>query len=281
MRNVRELVDAINAGRKHTCSFRKIPSQASVPRWWVDLSMAAGNPVPNYYASEPLAAAVLDGTRGIFHGADKSPSRKYLSRFSIVGNSNNTAGQVKVLDYLLYYPFVDLDDNSGEQTMDNAVALPRYETGEGVMVMLVAVTPTVGGGSFFFNYLDQNGDPQVSPTISLSVAAANIASIATSEPATVAGGRLFLPLASGSTGVRSVTGVTVVSPGGGLGALVLVAPIADTAIRELGAPTETEFFTNRSVAPRIHDGAYLNMVTNCTTTILALVYVGSADFVWD
>lgn len=281
MRNVRELVDSITAGRRHTCSVRKVPSQAATARWWVDLSMAAGNPLPNYYASTPLVAATLDGTRGIYHGDDKAPSEMNLSRMAITTNVAAAVGPYKLMDYLLYYPFIDLDDTSGEQAMDNPVALQRYSDGAGVMAMLVAVAPTVGGGSFVFNYVDHNGDAQVSPTISLSTVAANIASIVTSEPATAAGGRLFLPLAPGSLGVRSVTGVTMISAGGGLASLVLVKPLADLAARELNAPAEIEFFSTRTAPPRILDGAYLNMVHNCAASPAGALISASLDFIWN
>lgn len=243
--------------------------------------MAAGNPLPNYYASTPLVAATLDGTRGLFHGADKAPSDKYLSRLAVTTNTASPIGPYKLLDYLLYYPFIDLDDTSGEQAMDNPVALPRYADGVGVMAMLVAVAPTVGGGSFVFNYVDHNGDAQVSPTITLSTTAANIASIVTSEPGVAAGGRLFLPLETGSLGVRSVTGLTVIGAGGGLAALVLVRPLADIATRELNAPVETEFFSTRTGPPKILDGAYLNMVHNCTSNPAGSLISGSLDFVWN
>ena len=57
MRNVRELVDSITAGRRHTCSVRKVPSQAATARWWVDLSMAAeGADLPFRYCNLEVKA---------------------------------------------------------------------------------------------------------------------------------------------------------------------------------------------------------------------------------
>ena len=75
----RDLILANQDGRTHFCSFRKAPSQASSALGWVDLSMAAGNPLPQYYAAAPLEAARLDGLRGIFHGADKAPATMHLT----------------------------------------------------------------------------------------------------------------------------------------------------------------------------------------------------------
>jgi hypothetical protein len=216
-RNVAALAAATESGRTHTCSFRKVPSQASTAGWWVDLSMAAGNPVPQYYAGTPLRALALTGAEGLWHGTDKSPATKHLTEIMLITPTAGLVGRYMLLDYLLCYPFVDLDSTDA-QSMDNTVVLPRYTDGAGVQVMLVAAYPTVGGGSFTFDYVNQSGVTKTSPTISFSTAAANIASVITSEPATSAGGLLFLPLASGDTGVRSITSVTLLGVHGGLGA---------------------------------------------------------------
>jgi hypothetical protein len=264
-------------GKVHTCSFRKAPSQTSTAGWWVDLSMAAGNPKPNYYASDPLVAAQLNGLNGIFHGDDASPAEKYLHNLSVCSPNAGLVGQYRLLDYLLYYPFVDLDSGD-EQVFDNAITLPRYTDGRGVMAMLVAVAPTVGGGSFTFNYTDHAGNAKTSPTISCSTAAANIASIVTSEQATAAGGRLFLPLASGSAGIRRIDSLTMASPAGGLASVVLVKPLAEFAIREINVASEFEFASMRTPAVRIQDGAYLNLVMNCAGTVASGTLTGFANF---
>lgn len=278
--NVGQYVDAHVNGAASFCSFRKIPSQASVSGWWVDLSMAAGNPVPNYYASEPLVAAVLSSFRGIFHGDDKSPYREFLTSWALMTPTAALVGRYKVMDYLLYYPFIDLD-STDEQVLDNTVVLPRYTDGVGVRAMLVAAAPTTGGGTFTYNYINQDGVSKTSPIQSLSVAAASIASIATSEQATVAGGNIFLTMASGDTGIRSITSVTMLTPGGGLGALVLVYPLADLAIREINTQTEIEFVRERMPCPRVYDGAYLGMIVNCAGSVAAGILTGNMRFAWN
>ena len=42
------------------------------------------------------------------------------------------------LDYLLYYPFIDMDAAGEDQTMTNGVTLPRFTDGAGVRMMAVA-----------------------------------------------------------------------------------------------------------------------------------------------
>ena len=278
-RNIRALGSAFDEGRTHSCSFRKVPSQASTAGRWVDLSMAAGNPVPNYYASAPLAASTLGAFQGIFHGDAKSPASKHLTELNLTTPTAALVGVYRLLDYLVYYPFVDLDDTDA-QVMDNTTPLPRYATGAGVRPMLVSVAPTIGGGSFTFDYVNQDGVSKTAPTQSFSVASANIASIITSERGTAAGGRVFLALADGDTGVRSITSWTNIVSNGGLGALVLAKPLADVAIREINTPAEMSWPNMQPGAPRIYDGAYLNFIMNCAATVAAGTLSGRASFAW-
>lgn len=278
-RNIAALAGAYDAGRVHSCSIRKVPSQTTVAGHWADLSMAAGNPKPQYYASTPLAAAVLDDFDGIFHGDDKSPSTKHLTHLGLMTPTAGLVGRYVLLDYLLYYPFVD-GDSLDEQPLDNTVTLPRYTDGDGVMLMAVASAPTAGGGAFTFNYVNQAGEARTSPTISCNTAATNIATLVTSEQAVAAGGQWFLPLLGGDRGVRSITSVTFSVASGGLIAFVLVKLLADLAIREVSTMAEREFVTQVPGAPRIYDGAYLGLIMNCAATIAAGQLAGYAKFAW-
>ena len=277
--NIRDYAAARDEGRTRSCSFRKVPSQASVAGWWVDLTMASGNPVPQYYASAPLVAAVLDGSRGIFHGFDVSPETLHLTELMLTTPTAGFVGRYMLLDYVLYYPFVDLDDLD-TQVLDNTITLPRYETGAGLRAMLVAAAPTTGGGSFSFTYINQDGIEQTAPTQSFSTAAANIASIITSEQATAAGGQPFLRLASGDTGIRSIVTWTNLGASGGLGAVALVKPLTDHVIREINTPSEITLVSMRPGAPRVVDGAYLGLIMNCAATVAAGLLVGRANFAW-
>jgi hypothetical protein len=278
-RNVGALAACEAAGRTHFCSIRKVPSQATVAGNWADLSMAAGNPKPQYYASTPLKFATLDGFDGIFHGDAKAPATKHLTHLGLMTPTAGLVGQYNLLDYVGYYPFVD-GDSLDEQSMDNAVTLPRYTDGDGLMVMAVASAPTAGGGAFTFNYVNQAGAARTSPAISCNVTATNIATLVTSEQAQVSGGRWFLPLLGGDTGVRSITSVTFSVASGGLVALVLVKPLATLAIREVSTMAEREFVTNLPGAPQVFDGAYLGLIANCAATIAAGQLAGYAKFAW-
>lgn len=279
-RSVREYADAFAAGRSHFCSFRKVPSQASVAGWWVDLSMAAGNPLPNYYASSPLVAATLDGDRGVFHGDDKAPGTMHICDTGLITPTAGLVGAYKVLDYLLYYPFVDGDDTD-TQVMDNTVTLPRYADGDGVQVMAVAVAPTTGSGQFTFDYINQAGVAKTSPVQFCSTTSASIASLATTQPA-VAGAPPgpFLTLAAGDTGVRQITSTVNLVPNGGLLSLVLVKPLVDHVVREINTASEVSYVNARPGPPIVQDGAYLNLIMNCAASVAAGTLAGHMRFVW-
>lgn len=275
----REYGDAVLSGARSFTSVRKVPSQASTAGWWVDLSMASGNPPPNYYASSPFVAATLDGLRGINHGADKTPSHMYLQRLALCTPTAGLVGRYMLLDYLLYYPFIDGDD-SDSQVMDNTTTLPRYTDGDGVQAMLVAVAPTTGGGTFNFTYINQDGIERTSPTQSYTTASASIASLATSQPAVAAGTGPFLKLADGDTGIQRVVSFQNVVVNGGLTSLVLVKPIVDAAILETNTFSEYEYGGIRPMSQRIYDGAYLNLIMNCAATVAAGTLTAHATFVW-
>jgi len=110
-RNVRAYADAIDTGQGWISSFRKVPAVTTIAGQWFDFSGAAGNPVPNYFASEPLAAATLEPYKGILHGPDVAPAKKYIHRVTTAIAGAAATGNVEQIfcDYLLYYPFIDMD----------------------------------------------------------------------------------------------------------------------------------------------------------------------------
>lgn len=288
-RNIRAYVDAKESGAYHMTAFRKVPSQATTAGNWCDLSMASGNPVPNFYASAPLEAATLGSLdrsevnyeRGIWHGADVSPAQKHLRNLVIMTSTANAVPSYwHLLDYLLYYPFIDMDAVGEAQEMVNTVTLPRYETGAGVRMMAVNVAPSVGGGQFFVTYTNQDGVAgRVTPTQFCS-AATNIATL-TATTSAPGGFQPFIPLQAGDTGVRSVQSITFTVANGGLMALVLVKPLRSITIRDVNAPTEKESIREIPDTPRIFDGAYLNLIgMTATGSIAGGMIAGYAEFVW-
>jgi hypothetical protein len=279
----RNLVDKqLDEGQYLTSSFRKVSTQATQAGTWADLSMSPGNPPTNFYASEPMVSAVLDGNRGIYHGQAVSPATKHLAKSLHLCDNATVAPSVFILcDYLLYYPFIDMDE-VGEQVLMNTVSLPRYESGEGVKVMLVAQGNYVGNQSFFITYTNQDGVSGRTSATVVSNVATFIGSLVNGSDTFGISGRTgpFIPLQGNDRGVRSIQSITFNGPNGGIGALVLVKPIAQTMLRELTAPVERDFFIDIPSMPRILDGAYLNYLILPSNTIAARAITGTLDLVW-
>jgi len=279
-RTLTDLNNAYENGQVHSCSFRKVFTATVTAGWWHDLSREAGFPLPNYYAATPLAAEVLDGQRGLFHGPNQSPATKWITKLGLVTPTAAALGQVKLLDYLLYYPFID-SATLDTQVLDNTNTLPRYTDGAGVQVMAVVVgAPTVTNGAFTFDYINQDGVAKTSPIQGTAGTLASVGNLYCSAPASnVNTLGPFLKLASGDTGVRSITSVTFSVATGGLITLVLVKPLMDTLTLEINVPYETAVCINKPITP-VLDGAYLNLIFRPTGAVTTATIAGYAEFVW-
>jgi hypothetical protein len=285
-KSINAYVDAQLSGAFTITSFRKAPTQVNTAGNWMDMSMAAGNPVPNYYAATPLQAAKLSTQEGIYHGPGVLPSKKFLRSISVYSTTANAAPSTWFLmDYLMYYPFIDMDAVGDVQSMINVdafsqpITLDRYTTGAGVRMMMVNVSPTTGGGQFSVTYVNQDGVTKTTPN-HFCTAATNIATL-TPTTQNASGFMPFLSLAEGDSGVRSVTSVTFTVANGGLASLVLVYPLRTLRIREANVPTEVESLLHAPDLPQVQDGAYLNFIGNTPTGSLAATnFVGMAEFAW-
>lgn len=280
-KSINAYVDAYNNGACTISSFRKAPSQANTVGIWMDMSMAGGNPVPNYYAASPLVANKLDTQAGIYHGPGVSPRKKFLRQMSVFSTSANAVASTWfLLDYLLYYPFIDMDAIGEEQVMTNTLTLDRYTDGAGVRMMMVNVAPTLGGGQFTISYVNQDGVTKTTPNQFCATTGLNIATLTTTSQSGV-GWMPFVELAAGDSGVRSVNSITFSAANGGLCALVLVKPLRNFRIREANVATEVESLLHAPDLPQIQDGAYLNLIgMSHTGSLVSTVFAGMAEFTW-
>jgi hypothetical protein len=259
---ISEIADAEKNGKTRYSTWRKSPTQTTTAGVWFDLSMSPGNPVPQYYAASPAISVQMkqstDG--GLFHSGAVSPLNKFL-RSTMVMTLTSTAlpMTMMLLDYLLYYPFID-EGTTDEQALTNSVALPRYTNGAGVQVMAISVAARTGGQSFRIKYTNQDGvTDRISQTVVQNTATAN-GHIVTSSTATANGNSPFIPLQIGDTGVRSIQSVTMVGADVGLFTLVLVKPLCQTMIRGIDAPVEKDYLLEGAEMPLIYDDAYLNWI---------------------
>lgn len=283
--NVAELVDTEELV-SHLVSFRKVPAVTTTAGVWFDYSMAPGNPAPQYYASAPLEARSLSrsGDGGLNHAGPVTPKTKYLRKLLV---SCVTAGgsvqRLRLLDYLLYYPFVDMG-TADEQVMTNTVSLPRYTSGDGVQMMAVLVAPHgLASDSFTVTYTNQDGVAGRSTgMVGMTTASASNGVILTTQTAAVNRVGPFLPLQGTDRGVRSIESVQCLNGTDvGLFTMVLVKPLADISIREITAPAEVDYWVDRAGAmPVIEDDAYLNFITMAAGSLSSAALNGLATFTW-
>lgn len=300
-RNVKQWVDAnITDGKNWFSTFRKVPPSGAITiaGQWFDYSTAGGVPLPNYYASEPQKSAVVDVTKGIYVPS-VLPDYQFLSCITTMSGASGvtvTTSQKQtlfLLDYLLYYPFFDLDAVAEVQdTTGSTVALPRYTTGARVQMMLVTQSATTGGGSYQITYTNSAGvGGRVTPTI-YCPAASPSGALMTGIGAAAAVSP-FCPLQAGDSGVRSVESITMLDANGGLAAIVLVMPLQMTFVNEecrlpTSSPTENygdafqiRRITMQSGSPRIYDGAVLGFIgLTFAGSIASSQLVGYIETIW-
>lgn len=275
-KNYKAFVDAHESGQTHFTYFRKQQSFATASHW-VDMSMASGSPPPNFYASDPLTAAVLPRSKGIYCGDDVSPKSKYLVEW---GMSSLLVGPVFLADYLLYYPFIDLG-NTTEQVMDNSVMLPRYEDGAGVEMMMVVQAPTNTGVSLSIQYINADGAAR-SVSAYINNGSVNISGIPTAfAGSTFVTAGPFVRLSRPNEGVRRITAANPLAPVDGLVSLVLVKPLAASQVYENNTWREQSFTGRSGSAPRILDGAILNMIYSARGNAAGSGITGYLKTVWN
>lgn len=285
-RSVRNLIESeVDLGQSHYATWRKSPTQVTGSGVWFDLALSPGNPPPFYYASSPLEAFPIykSVNGGLNHGQNVSPAQKVLRKvLAMTVTATALPMNIKILDYLMYYPFVDESLDGEEQFMTNTETLPRYTDGAGVQIMAVVVAGHATGltQSFVCSYTNQDGVPgRVTTPVFLNNQFVNGTIITTSLNVAGTAGP-FLPLQSGDTGVRSIESLTMTGSDVGLMTLVLVKPLAQMSIRGKDAPVEVDYLKDFSQLPVIYDDAYLNMICCPVGTLAATAIHGEITTSW-
>lgn len=282
IRGIKDLVDAELDGKVRQYTWRKTPTNnLSGNGVWYDLAYASGMPTPNYYigsiGTSTLLRQSVDG--GLYHGADVSPSEKYLRLTTSLCTSSTPLPMTMMLcDYLMFYPFID-EGTTDEQVLTNTVTLPRYSGGQ---IMAVSQAPRGATGAYFtVNYTNQDGvSGRITTARQFNFAGTN-GEIVTSATALTGSSGPFIRLMDGDSEVRSIESVTMLTPDVGLFALVIVKPLATTVIREITAPVEKDYFLYNGIIPQIKDDAFLGwLISPANSGIASSVITGDLKVIW-
>jgi len=293
-KNLREWVDADDAGQYHITQFRKAASAtATTTSAWTDYSYYAGSPAANFYASSPLAAAEVETDRGIYVPT-VSPAKQYLrnlklmSAASAAASTANGRQQIILADILMYYPFVDTDAVGEQQDLTTSITLPRYDHAR---VIAVGQSAAATAGAFTFSYTNQDGTSGRTSQAHNTFAVAAGGQVVASSVGSAASYHPYCSLAAGDYGVKSIQSVTFTAGGGGLMCLVLVRPILTAYITQecrrdatpisFGACDEFASVINHA-PPQIIDGARLGIfAAGHAGSLASSVLVGILETTWN
>jgi len=296
-KNYRTLVSDVTGGNWGLCQYRKaVSATATITGQWYDYSYAPGMPVANYYAASPTTAETLDSTKGLAipRLPDKTVYLKSWCAMSLAASVTSTTNQnqhLMLLDYLLYYPFVDADAAGDLQEMTNVKTLPRYTTDKYLQMMVVSQSATFGGGNFTVTYDNQDGVEKTTPII--YCAAAQPPGALVSAIANAASTAPFVELASGDTGVTRVKSVTMGANNGGLFCIVIVKPLVNNWVREEVRRRTTTVIASYGDAamvesgilnagyPEIKNGAFLGIIGRGQGgSVASSILTGYIEYIW-
>ena len=283
MRTQADINAAYEAGRYLYSSYNKNITVTMGVGVAQDLSGLPGNPVAQYYLGAVGTSTGLYRSTdwGLNHGQNVD-TKKYLHTVLLNTVTAMTPITVRILDYLMFYPFIGMD--TGLQNLTNTITLPRYAAREGVQMMLVEQNPYTGSAQVQIGYTNQDGVAgRLTPIIRLNTAT-SIGTIATSERRTLGVTGNFCALQQGDYGVQSVETIEFVTGDTGVCAVVLVKPIVSLQIYETTAPCLFDLWFEMGVLPEIKNDAYLNMVVNPSGSLAgstANTIFGEITTIWD
>lgn len=295
-RNIKEYVEADDAGQTWFTSFRKaVSSTATITSGYIDYTYFAGTPSANFYASNPLESAVVEDVRGI-RIPSVAPATQHLKNLTMMtsaASATSTTNQrqdMMLCDYLLYYPFVDTDAVGELQEMINTVEIPRYEAGQ---VMAVAQSASSTIGQFTMTYTNQDGVSGRVCTNTFTQIVAGGGQLVSSG-LSGSGFNPFIGLQSGDSAVKSIESVTFTAAGGGLMALVIVKPLlrhflaqecrrtTSGNLESYGSASSIDSIIHKAGAPELKDGAILGLIAKGNAGSLASsILIGTLETVWN
>lgn len=284
-----DIATAYEMGRHHLQPFYKVwASTFNVANAWWDATLSGNLPRASYYAGDdmvftpyptkpdPLLPNEKYNHLSFFHGGNVTPAQKILRTITMHGSAANLAPSRYILcDYLGFVNGISWETNE-EQTINNTYTIPRYTDGLGVRAILVQLFGSNANAVYTINYRNTNN---IDVTTS-NIAANSLGTGGLQHGPTSGTYMPFIGLANGELGIKRVNSITVSSLGAGVAVLVLVKPLCEITFRDITAPAEIDFLTEKYETPVIYDDAKLNFLMTSGGSPAGLLTRGYMDFIW-
>ena len=258
---------------------------------WYDTSFLYGCPTSETFPGTALNATLFTSTNNpgfMSTGGNVSPSQKVLATIEAFGQAATAVPSwLLLVDQLMYYPAINLNTNL-QQNLVNNVTLPRYTTGNGVMMYFNVTAGTTGATATAlhatgFNYTNSYGSTgRVIPGTVSFVASSIVPAIPHASVAQNTFGP-FIPLDAGDQGVQSVQNIQfTVSCGTACTVnLILCKPLAAIPLTTIWVPQSRNFVFDMPSMPRIYDGACLNfLLFSGAATAASQQFNAMMTFIW-
>lgn len=287
-----QIIEALTHGQRFGTIWAKSPTTSAVVNNWYDLWGVVGNPSSGNYSGTSLTSRQFDETTtgSIWHGGDVSPATDHiLSAWAV---TSATTPNLMLTDRVLSYDACPFAANV-QQVCINSLPAQRYasNTDPGLILSLVADSAQNGTAVDFtqLTYVNNVGTAgqamPTSPTVS-SIASAD-------APTANLGARCFtpatagttvtwsyaMPMATGDTGMQSVTSYTPSAARTGTFSMILHYPLAYLPIAAANIVSEKDYVMNTPGLPRIVDGACLQW-WHLTSTTSGFNINGAIETAW-
>lgn len=286
VRTLSDINAAYAAGQFHVQRFLKNAGTAHTTQW-ADPTFASGQPAYDAHVGTPLlfTPCIAQKNDAVFFPGIGPGQERYLHTATVWSNQGtfNGPGSMVFYDLIGYYPLIDGDSTDLQET-DNTATLPRYASGDGVVAVWVNhVAPAVQNGLADVLYTNSDG---VQQTVRVNIPNMGVNLVVTGNIATSANGQaggLSMPLLTGSKGVRSIDGITYLTPPGGLHAIYLIKPLCTMTLGDNLVTAEKDFFLQDGFRmPRIYDGAWIGWFDNLGAgTARSVAWFGNLTFLWN
>jgi hypothetical protein len=282
--------DAVSkkSGGKHygPVYFLKFIDTAVVVDNWYDTWGTAANPIAgNWSGTARTARQFLNTTTGaLYTGPSVLPQKKYLTRALSFNQDSNVLATL-IYDRVLSYDACTMTASS--QAMTNTLAATRYissgDPGLQIFVEADTVHNATAANLTVLTYVNQAGTggnvvpttPTLTKTVSIAAPTSTLGARQTFPK-----GQIYLNLALGDLGVRSITDYTWSAAPTGTNSFVLQFPLmlsADVVIN--GNSSDYEFLSGlEAINKRIYDDACLSVMTCSRSTATPTFLNGMMEF---